>query len=136
MTKHTRLLACALAASVLAAAAAGCGAAREIKKGTEQGFEQGKREGMIEVLAKEALAAKANAAISKDLECTVGQAAEGATATPVSCTGATDDGRPVTLKGTITESAELKKADFVRGTFTGTVAGKTVLRTSCIGPAC
>ncbi|MBW8481773.1 hypothetical protein [Actinomadura parmotrematis] len=122
-----------LALAVLACLAAGCSSARQLGSDTRQGLADGKRLGMLQAHGREEIAGRAHVSIPDRLRCRVTGSGGG---TPVSCAGRTADGRPVALTGVITESGPLDKADYVRGDFTATVAGRTVLRAACIGPGC
>ena len=51
---------------------------------------------------------------------------------PVACFGTTTGGSPATLTGHVTTGDR----KLLRGSFTGTVAGKTVFQTDCLGARC
>ncbi|WP_147312304.1 hypothetical protein [Thermomonospora umbrina] len=107
------------------------GGVNDIREGVKDGAEIGKRQGQIEVLGAAEIQLRAGVVLNGELSCEV--TSTGGQSTPVTCTGTTDEGRAVSLKGTITSAAPIAESDWLRGDFVATVGGEEVFRTPCIG---
>jgi hypothetical protein len=88
--------------------------------------------GIVARTASPAVQQAAGAKLAHKLSCKVAGGASSA-GLPVTCTDTTVVGKPVRLTGTVKKAANSSAGDYVKGTFTVTAGGRTVLQKSCFG---
>lgn len=69
------------------------------------------------------------------LDCKADTPIDGGTAWKVTCTGKTEDGRSLEMKGDVPTDQQPSDAKLT-GKFTGTVDGKQVFEATCLGTSC